>query len=146
MLPSGGVYIAGKMRGESDCGFPKFFEAESWLLANTDFYPIFNPARRDVESTGTEFRGVTDVPDLDVEEAMEADLDFIRSDDCSVVVVLDDFAGSTGTLGEILEAWEYGKLVVYLRRTPWGFTFWPYATPGDESWFSSEVWGDQAIF
>lgn len=132
MFPKGGAYIAGAMRGKPDCGFPAFFEAESWLLANTDFFPIFNPARRDVEHTGVEFRGVTEFDgDFDLEEAMSADLDFIRSDECAVVVVLEDWHASEGTHGEIRAADQLMKPVVYLNRTDYGFTLWPEATLND---------------
>lgn len=135
MLPPGGCYIAGKMRGEADCGFPKFFEAESWLLANTDFYPVFNPARRDVEKTGAEFRGTMEVEGLELEEAMEADLDFIASDACACVVVLDGWKGSTGTYGEIELALLLGKPVFFLRRNRGSLLLWPDATDEDWEWY-----------
>lgn len=140
LFSDGGVYIAGKMRGDQDCGFPKFFEAESWLLANTDFQPIFNPARRDVEATGIEFRGVTEFDgEFDLDTAMQADLDFIRSDDCKYIIVLEGFAGSEGTLAEMQLADELGKMIYHLRKTPWGFTLWPWANDHDDAWCEDEL-------
>ena len=136
MLPEGGIYIAGKMRGEPDGGFPKFFDAESFLLATTDNYPIFNPARNDVEVTGIEFRGVTEFDGgFDLEAAMKADLDFIASDDCACVVVLDNWAGSEGTFEEIELALFLGKPVYFLRRHNGTFWLWPYATDEDWAWY-----------
>lgn len=136
MLPEGGVYIAGKMRGEADGGFPKFFDAESWLLATTDNYPIFNPARNDVEATGIEFRGVTEFDGgFDLEAAMKTDLDFIASDECASVVVLDGWAGSEGTVGEIELALVLDKPVYFLRRHAGTFWLWPNAREDDWSWY-----------
>lgn len=135
MLPKGGVYIAGKMRGEADCGFPKFFEAESWLLANTEFFPVFNPARRDIEKTGAEFRGAMEVEGLELEEAMQADLDFIWSDDCACVVVLDGWAGSEGTYKEIELAQLLQKPVFFLRRNGNQLLLWPDADEPDWNWY-----------
>lgn len=128
MIVSGGIYIAGSMRGQEDCGFPKFFEAESWLLANTHFSPVFNPARRDVEVTGLDFRGKTDIFEgnpTDLATAMQADNDFIMSDDCAAIVLLPGWEHSVGSVAEMGLAYCHGKAVYHLHVVEGHFYLWP---------------------
>lgn len=171
--PKRGVYIAGKMRGERQFGFPAFFAAEEWLRANGWGDPIFNPARRDeslgfkarewnlsghedltkpiphpVRFDGMQYVGAVNLYHFDLAAAMEADNDFIRSDECTTVVFIPGWGASEGARDELKLAQECGKEVLYFRGCLQGFDKWtwlwdaPY--PSDVADARDAEWAEQS--
>jgi hypothetical protein len=110
------VYIAGKMRGEPEFGFPLFFECEEWLREKGGWEDIFNPAGRDSEG-GFDTRGLDgheDLADLgfDLSSAMRDDLDFIVNR-AVAVCLLPGWSRSVGAQHEKATAELLGLDVFY---------------------------------
>jgi hypothetical protein len=98
------VYLAGPMRGISECNFPAFEKATKELR---EFgYEVFSPHEHDMEM-GFDPIG-TDITDLDdagysIRDALGADLAWITAN-AEAIVVLPGWAGSKGARAEVSTA------------------------------------------
>lgn len=130
-----GAYIAGPMRGIWHFNHEAFFEAEQWLYRNTEYWPVFNPARRD-KAVGFIARDwdLTGHEDLsrtlylsnggnyrfDLPAAMAEDNAFIESDDCEAVIMLPGWSRSVGATDEKKLAESLNKEILYLITDIYG--------------------------
>ena len=122
------VYIAGKMRGLPEFGFPAFHQAAAELrsLGHT----VFNPAERD-EKQGFDPAGLTGHEDLTVlgfslRKALGADLDWVCRF-AEVVALLPGWQSSKGARAEVavaetlgLDVWTHVNGVGWTGRTSGG--------------------------
>lgn len=138
-----GWYIAGPMRGQKHFGFDAFFECEAYLrsMVASRYDVIFNPARRDEDLgfkarawglTGHEsmeepifyksLTGMAGYYSFDLEAAMDADNDFIRSHECTHIIMIAGWGGSVGARDELALARGLGRWVFYyFADRPTGF-------------------------
>lgn len=132
-----GVYIAGPMRGHHHFNFEAFFAAD--LVVDKRYVPtkVFNPAQRDQDNgfdpIGLDLDGTEDLASLgfDLDAAMKADDDFIKSDDCDIIVVLEGWPTSTGAVAEIDLGQQFGRRIIFLH----GDEVRHYPTDTDEKTF-----------
>lgn len=110
------IYIAGPMTGYDHCNILAFFQAAKWLkenpldskCMNTQNDNIVNPAQEALE------KGVDlDSKGFGVPFIKVIGNDLLRLSDCTHLVLIKGWQGSTGALMELMAAKRSGTILVY---------------------------------
>jgi hypothetical protein len=114
-----GTYIAGPMRSFRAFNHPAFDECAAYLRAQGGHEPLFVPSEKDRErgfDFDDSYKGTMEeliAVGFPLEGSMAADLQFIVSNDCDLVVMLPGWARSFGATRERNVAIAAGKKVAY---------------------------------
>jgi hypothetical protein len=109
------VYIAGKMRGMPNCGFPAFDAARDSLIRQG--FDVVSPADLDRAAgfDGADYPEGIIPADFDLREVARRDLNAIC--DCSHIALLHGWEASTGARAELAVAEWLGLSVIHLEQT-----------------------------
>jgi hypothetical protein len=114
------IYLAGPMRGIPLFNFPAFFEAEEKLVAMG--HEVFNPARRDNDTHGTDISAgnvtgdekiATEQHGFNLRDALCADLSYICHE-ADAIALLPNWERSKGANAEKATADALGLEILYL--------------------------------